>query len=167
VWRDSDPYGTPSLHCRLLPKARAKCELAHICLRGVVRTDSPWGSIPMEIECDSAAQRRKYDLRILPEGHVIQRLEDIAFRQWSDLGWPEAHMKEVRSRLHRDYRLQNIGSRLQQTQVAIASFARIQRASGPLAFFQASRPPPMWDAVVRPASCAACTAIAERSPKAQ
>src|SRR4029453_2156453 len=42
-----------------------------------------------------------------------------------------------------------------------------KRASGPLAFFQASSPPPMWHAVVRPASCAACTAMAERSPKAQ
>ena len=41
------------------------------------------------------------------------------------------------------------------------------RASGPLAFFQASMPPWMWHAVSRPASCAACTAIAERSPKAQ
>jgi hypothetical protein len=42
-----------------------------------------------------------------------------------------------------------------------------QGASGPLAFFQASTPPPMWQAAVRPASCAACTAMAERSPKAQ
>jgi hypothetical protein len=42
-----------------------------------------------------------------------------------------------------------------------------QRASGPLAFFQPSRPPSMWQAAVRPASCAACTAMAERSPKAQ
>ncbi len=40
-------------------------------------------------------------------------------------------------------------------------------ASGPLAFFQASMPPWMWQAEARPASCAACTAIAERSPNAQ
>ena len=42
-----------------------------------------------------------------------------------------------------------------------------QRASGPPAFFQASIPPWMWQAAAMPASCAACTAIAERSPKAQ
>jgi hypothetical protein len=42
-----------------------------------------------------------------------------------------------------------------------------QRASGPPAFFHASKPPSMWQAAVRPASCAACTAMAERSPKAQ
>jgi hypothetical protein len=42
-----------------------------------------------------------------------------------------------------------------------------QRASGPAAFFHASMPPLMWQAEVRPASCAACTAIAERSPNAQ
>jgi hypothetical protein len=60
------------------------------------------------------------------KGHVIQRLEDIAFRQWSDLGWPEAHMKEVRSRLNRDYRLQNIGSRLQQNLTkAVLSGAKV------------------------------------------
>ena len=38
------------------------------------------------------------------------------------------------------------------------------RASGPSAFFQAAMPPSMWQADVMPASCAACTAIAERSP---
>jgi hypothetical protein len=42
-----------------------------------------------------------------------------------------------------------------------------QGASGPLAFFHASMPPSIWQAAVRPASCAACTAMAERSPKAQ
>ena len=42
-----------------------------------------------------------------------------------------------------------------------------QRASGPLALRQASMPPWMWQAEAMPASCAACTAIAERSPKAQ
>ena len=36
-----------------------------------------------------------------------------------------------------------------------------------LAFFQASMPPWRWQALASPASCAACTAIAERSPKAQ
>ena len=38
---------------------------------------------------------------------------------------------------------------------------------GPSAFFHASIPPWMWHAEPRPASCAACTAIAERSPNAQ
>src|SRR5262245_41123 len=42
-----------------------------------------------------------------------------------------------------------------------------QRTSRPPAFFQASMPPWMWQAELSPASCAACTAIAERSPKAQ
>jgi hypothetical protein len=42
-----------------------------------------------------------------------------------------------------------------------------QRIRGPLAFLQASRPPSMCRDAVRPASCAACTAMAERSPKAQ
>ena len=37
----------------------------------------------------------------------------------------------------------------------------------PPAFFQAAMPPSMWRAVTMPASCAACTAIADRSPKAQ
>src|SRR5262245_44165199 len=37
------------------------------------------------------------------------------------------------------------------------------RASGPSAFFQAAMPPSMWQVDVMPASCAACTAIAERS----
>ena len=41
------------------------------------------------------------------------------------------------------------------------------RASGPSAFFQASMPPWIWQAVFSPASCAACTAMADRSPKAQ
>ena len=39
--------------------------------------------------------------------------------------------------------------------------------TGPSAFFQAAMPPSMWQAEVTPASCAACTAIAERSPYAQ
>src|SRR5262249_8805873 len=43
----------------------------------------------------------------------------------------------------------------------------VERASGPSAFSQASRPPWMWHAVESPAPCAACTAMAERSPKAQ
>src|SRR5215471_2064303 len=47
------------------------------------------------------------------------------------------------------------------------SYGRGHGASSPPAFFQASRPPSMWQAAVRPASCAACTAMAERSPKAQ
>ena len=42
-----------------------------------------------------------------------------------------------------------------------------QCRSGPLARFQASMPPWIWQADARPASCAACTAMAERSPKAQ
>jgi hypothetical protein len=42
-----------------------------------------------------------------------------------------------------------------------------QDASGPLIFFQAPMPPWMWQADERPASCAACTAMAERSPNAQ
>ena len=37
----------------------------------------------------------------------------------------------------------------------------------PPACVQAAMPPSMWRADVRPLSCAACTAIAERSPKAQ
>jgi len=41
------------------------------------------------------------------------------------------------------------------------------RTNGPSAFFQASMPPWMWQADAMPASWAACTAIAERSPKAQ
>ena len=43
----------------------------------------------------------------------------------------------------------------------------IQRASGPFTFFQASSPPWIWQAAVIPTSCAAWTAMAERSPKAQ
>ena len=39
--------------------------------------------------------------------------------------------------------------------------------SGPPAFFQASMPPCRWQAEASRASCAACTAIAERSPNAQ
>ena len=42
-----------------------------------------------------------------------------------------------------------------------------KKTGGPLAFFHASIPPSIWQAAVRPASCAACTAMAERSPKAQ
>ena len=38
---------------------------------------------------------------------------------------------------------------------------------GPPAFFQASMPPSMWQAAAMPAPWAACTAMAERSPKAQ
>lgn len=41
------------------------------------------------------------------------------------------------------------------------------RASGPQAFCHASMPPWIWQAPVMPASCAACTAMAERSPNAQ
>lgn len=41
------------------------------------------------------------------------------------------------------------------------------RVSGPQAFFQASMPPWIWQALVMPESCAAWTAIAERSPNAQ
>jgi hypothetical protein len=44
---------------------------------------------------------------------------------------------------------------------------RPHRVSGPPAFFQASRPPWRWQALAMPASCAACTAMAERSPNAQ
>src|SRR5262249_45887407 len=40
-------------------------------------------------------------------------------------------------------------------------------STGPPAFFQASMPPAICAALARPASLAACTAIAERSPKAQ
>jgi len=40
-------------------------------------------------------------------------------------------------------------------------------SSTPPAFFHASIPPPMGRAELSPASCAACTAIAERSPNAQ
>jgi hypothetical protein len=47
-----------------------------------------------------------------------------------------------------------------------SKFARY-RTNAPLALRQASRPPWIWRAVVNPASCAACTAIAERSPNAQ
>jgi hypothetical protein len=36
--------------------------------------------------------------------------------------------------------------------------------TGPPDFFQASIPPSIWAALARPASCAALTAIAERSP---
>ena len=39
--------------------------------------------------------------------------------------------------------------------------------TGPPAFFQASRPPWLWQADASPASCAACSAMAERSPNAQ
>src|SRR4249920_1736614 len=39
--------------------------------------------------------------------------------------------------------------------------------TGPPAFFQASMPPSIWAVLARPASLAAFTAIAERSPKAQ
>ena len=38
---------------------------------------------------------------------------------------------------------------------------------GAPAFLQLSMPPLMWQQLVSPASCAACTAIADRSPKAQ
>jgi thioredoxin-dependent peroxiredoxin len=51
--------------------------------------------------------------------------------------------------------------------IGAAQSALGQCVSGPLAFFQASMPPWIWQAEARPASCAACTAIAERSPKAQ
>jgi hypothetical protein len=50
---------------------------------------------------------------------------------------------------------------------AIYCRVKHQCATGPLAFFQASMPPWMWQAEERPASCAACTAMDERSPKAQ
>ena len=40
-------------------------------------------------------------------------------------------------------------------------------ASLPSACFHAAMPPWMWHAVASPTSCAACTAIAERSPNAQ
>jgi hypothetical protein len=40
-------------------------------------------------------------------------------------------------------------------------------AIGPCARFQASRPPSTCSAARSPASCATCTAMAERSPKAQ
>ncbi len=40
-------------------------------------------------------------------------------------------------------------------------------ATGPPAFFHASMPPAMCAVLARPASLAAATAIAERSPKAQ
>ena len=40
-------------------------------------------------------------------------------------------------------------------------------SQGPPAFFQAPIPPSIWRADARPASCAACTAMALRSPKAQ
>jgi hypothetical protein len=43
----------------------------------------------------------------------------------------------------------------------------ITQASLPPAAFQAPMPPWMWQARLMPASCAACTAIAERSPNAQ
>src|SRR5207244_8674814 len=39
--------------------------------------------------------------------------------------------------------------------------------TGPPAFFQASMPPAMWAVLARPASLAAATAMAERSPNAQ
>ena len=39
--------------------------------------------------------------------------------------------------------------------------------SWPWARRQASMPPWMWQAAAMPTSCAACTAMAERSPKAQ
>jgi len=42
-----------------------------------------------------------------------------------------------------------------------------QCSTGPPAFFQAAMPPSIWQAEPMPASCAAVTAIAERSPKAQ
>jgi len=41
------------------------------------------------------------------------------------------------------------------------------RTSAPLALRQASMPPWIWHAEAMPASWAACTAMAERSPKAQ
>ena len=49
------------------------------------------------------------------------------------------------------------------------ALARVELArSGPCARFQASMPPSTCSgATIRPASCAACTAMAERSPKAQ
>ena len=43
----------------------------------------------------------------------------------------------------------------------------IRPRAAPPAFFQAAMPPSRWRADLMPASCAACTAIAERSPKAQ
>jgi hypothetical protein len=45
--------------------------------------------------------------------------------------------------------------------------AQPDQANGPPDFFQASIPPWMWRAIWMPASCDACTAIAERSPNAQ
>ena len=44
---------------------------------------------------------------------------------------------------------------------------RTEPAPAAAAFFQASMPPWMWQADGDAASCAACTAMAERSPKAQ
>jgi uncharacterized protein (TIGR02001 family) len=54
----------------------------------------------------------------------------------------------------------------QQTMRPYARSFSLTVSTRPPAFFQASRPPSMWQAG-RPASCAARTAIAERSPKAQ
>jgi len=45
--------------------------------------------------------------------------------------------------------------------------ATAQRSQGPPAARQALTPPSIWRAEANPASCAACTAIALRSPKAQ
>jgi Peptidase family S58 len=45
--------------------------------------------------------------------------------------------------------------------------ARRHRSTGPPAAFQAANPPCRWQAEDNPASCAACTAMADRSPKAQ
>jgi hypothetical protein len=53
---------------------------------------------------------------------------------------------------------------LAMTRFAGASNLGYDRASGPSALFQEAMPPSIWQAEVRPASCAACTAIAERSP---
>ncbi len=47
------------------------------------------------------------------------------------------------------------------------SYPCVPPPTGPPTFFQASKPPLMWQALARPASCAASTAMAERSPKAQ
>src|SRR6185437_5987339 len=49
----------------------------------------------------------------------------------------------------------------------LSSSLRQGQCAAPPAFVQAAMPPSMWRAEARPCSWAACTAIAERSPKAQ
>ena len=79
-------------------------------------------------------------------------------------GWHRAAWREAPVRLARYLRCD---VRPSAPRDAVFTAGRRQSVTGPEAFFQASIPPWMWHAEDNPASWAACTAIAERSPKAQ